>query len=57
MYQVRWTAKGLCATDDERIYNEVINKGGLAVMTDSMALNGTFAVLMPMRRSRKLTGN
>ncbi len=29
------------ATDDERIYNEVTNKGGLAVMTDSMALNGT----------------
>ncbi len=29
------------ATDDQRIYKEVTEKGGLAVMTDSMALNGT----------------
>jgi 3-deoxy-manno-octulosonate cytidylyltransferase (CMP-KDO synthetase) len=29
------------ATDDERIYKEVIGHGGLAIMTDSMAINGT----------------
>lgn len=29
------------ATDDKRIYKEVVDHGGLAIMTDSMALNGT----------------
>ncbi len=29
------------ATDDERIFKEVTSKGGKAIMTDSMALNGT----------------
>ena len=45
VYEQCIKSKGLqkvyVATDDERIFNEVTNKGGQAVMTDSVALNGT----------------
>lgn len=45
VYEQCVKSKGLqkvfVATDDERIYKEVTNKGGLAIMTEAIALNGT----------------
>lgn len=45
VYEQCIQSKGLqkvyVATDDERIFREVTNNGGLAIMTDSIALNGT----------------
>jgi len=45
------------ATDDERIYKEVINHGGLAVMTDSLALNGTVRCFDAYDRIREIDGD
>ena len=45
VYEQSTKASGLqnvyVATDDDRIFNEVVGFGGKAVMTDSYALNGT----------------
>jgi 3-deoxy-manno-octulosonate cytidylyltransferase (CMP-KDO synthetase) len=45
------------ATDDERIYKEVINHGGLAIMTDSMALNGTIRCFDAYNQIREIDGD
>jgi 3-deoxy-manno-octulosonate cytidylyltransferase (CMP-KDO synthetase) len=44
------------ATDDERIYNAVVNKGGLAIMTDGMALNGTVRCFDAYHKIKEIEG-
>lgn len=44
------------ATDDERIYKEVTNKGGKAIMTDSMAFNGTVRCFEAYEKIREMDG-
>lgn len=45
------------ATDDERIYKEVIEHGGKAVMTNSMALNGTIRCFDAYEKIREMDGD
>lgn len=44
------------ATDDERIYKEVTSKGGKAIMTDSMAFNGTVRCFDAYERIKEMDG-
>ncbi len=44
------------ATDDQRIFNEITSHGGLAVMTDSMALNGTVRCFDAYEKIKQVEG-
>lgn len=44
------------ATDDQRIYKEVTEHGGLAIMTDSMALNGTARCFEAYEKIKQVEG-
>lgn len=45
------------ATDDDRIYEEVTNNGGRAIMTDSMALNGTIRCFDAYNKIKEIDGS
>lgn len=61
VYEQCMKANGLqqvyVATDDERILNEVTAKGGKAIMTDSMALNGTVRCIHAYNQIRSNEGD
>ena len=44
------------ATDDERIFNEVTKAGGLAIMTDSTAFNGTMRCFDAYEKIKEIDG-
>jgi 3-deoxy-manno-octulosonate cytidylyltransferase (CMP-KDO synthetase) len=44
------------ATDDKRIYKEVVDHGGLAIMTDSMAVNGTARCFDAYEKIKQIDG-
>lgn len=60
VYEQSTKASGLqnvyVATDDDRIFNEVLSFGGKAVMTDSYALNGTIRCFDAYEKIQEIEG-